>query len=101
MAFNHRNARVSEIYTIHFIRDCVQIFRNCSLKTEFLAASIREPLHVHQAALAGADIGTMPPKVLEQMIKHPLTDKGIQSFLIDWATLPDAQTVFEELEGVR
>jgi transaldolase len=86
---------------MQLIRDCVHIFDNYDFETEILAASIRGPLHVHQAALAGADIATMPPKVLEQMIKHPLTDKGIQSFLTDWATVPDAQTVFEELEGKR
>ncbi len=86
---------------MQLIRDCVEIFNNYGLDTEVLAASIRGPLHVHQAALAGADIATMPPKVLEQMIKHPLTDKGIESFLNDWKSVPDAKTVFEELEGVR
>lgn len=83
------------------VRDCVQIFRNYDLKTEVLAASIRGPLHALQAALAGADIATMPPKVLEQMISHPLTDKGKEQFLKDWETVPDAKTVFEQLEGRR
>ncbi len=86
---------------MQLVRDCVTIFRNYNFKTEVLAASIRTPLHVAQAAMAGADIGTMPPKVLEQMIQHPLTDKGLAQFLKDWATVPDAQTVFEELEGQR
>lgn len=83
------------------VREIVQIFRNYSFTTEILAASIRTPLHVTQAALAGADIATMPPKVLEQMIQHPLTDKGLAQFLKDWETVPDAKTVFEELEGRR
>lgn len=83
------------------VREIVQIFRNYSFTTEILAASIRTPLHVTQAALAGADIATMPPKVLEQMIQHPLTDKGLAQFLKDWDTVPDAKTVFEELEGRR
>ncbi len=83
------------------VRDIVQIFRNYQYKTEVLAASIRTPLHVVEAAKAGADIGTMPPKVLEQMIQHPLTDKGLAQFLKDWETVPDAKTVFEELEGLR
>jgi transaldolase len=86
---------------MQIIRDCVQIFKNYNFQTEILAASIRGPFHVHQAALAGAHIGTMPPKVLEQMLKHPLTDSGIQSFLNDWKTVPDAETVFKELEGIK
>ena len=86
---------------MQLIREMVQIFHNYDFKTEILAASIRSPLHVVQAAMAGADIGTMPPKVLEQMIQHPLTDKGLAGFLKDWETVPDAKTVFEELEGRR
>ena len=86
---------------MQLVRDIVKIYRNYDFKTEVLAASIRSPLHVVEASLAGADIGTMPPKVLEQMIQHPLTDKGLASFLKDWETVPDAKTVFEELEGRR
>lgn len=86
---------------MQLVRDIVKIYRNYDFKTEVLAASIRSPLHVVEAALAGADIGTMPAKVLEQMIQHPLTDKGLASFLKDWETVPDAKTVFEELEGRR
>lgn len=81
---------------MQLIRNIVQIFRNYNLKSEVLAASIRTPLHVVEAALAGADTTTMPPQVLEQMIKHPLTDKGLASFLKDWETVPDATTVFAE-----
>jgi len=83
---------------MQLVRECAQIFRNYDFKTEILAASVRNPYHVVQAALAGADIVTMPPKVLEQMIAHPLTDKGLASFLKDWETVPDAKEVFEELE---
>lgn len=86
---------------MQLVREIVQIYRNYSFTTEVLAASIRTPLHVTQAALAGADIATMPPKVLDQMIQHPLTDKGLAQFLKDWETVPDAKTVFEELEGRR
>lgn len=54
------------------------------LETEILVASIRDPIHVVEAAKMGADVGTLPPRVLRQMFKHPLTDKGLQAFLADW-----------------
>src|SRR5574340_367329 len=66
------------------VRQIVQIYRNYDYKTQVLAASLRHPLHVIDAALAGAHVATMPFKVLEQMIKHPLTDKGLEQFLKDW-----------------
>ncbi len=66
------------------IRELAEIVAIHELETEVLAASIRHPLHVTQAALAGADIATVPFKVLEQMIHHPLTDKGIVQFKKDW-----------------
>lgn len=79
--------RIDDIsnYGMDVIRDIVTIFDNYGIETEVLAASIRHPLHVVEAALAGADIATVPFKVLEQMIKHPLTDIGIDKFLKDWA----------------
>lgn len=55
-----------------------------ALKTEILAASIRTPNHVKLAALAGADVATVPPSVLKSLVKHPLTDKGLETFLADW-----------------
>jgi transaldolase len=55
-----------------------------TLNTEILAASIRTPIHVKLAALAGADVATVPPSVLKGLVKHPLTDKGLESFLADW-----------------
>jgi transaldolase len=67
------------------IRDITQIYRNYGFKTQVLAASIRSPLHVIDAAKAGAHVGTMPFKVLEMLLKHPLTDSGIKTFLDDWA----------------
>ncbi len=80
---------------MQMVRETVEVFQTYGFETEVLAASIRHPLHVTQAALAGADIATMPFKVLQQMIKHPLTDRGIDSFLEDWKKVPDAETVFE------
>ena len=65
------------------IEDIVTIYNNYGYKTQVLAASIRGPLHVVQAAKAGAHIATMPLKVLEQMFQHPLTEKGLQQFLKD------------------
>jgi transaldolase len=69
---------------MHLITEIREIFDNYSFKTEILAASIRHPLHVIDAARIGADIATMPFKVMEQLIKHPLTDIGLANFLKDW-----------------
>lgn len=66
------------------VRDLVNIVEIHGLEAEVLAASIRHPLHATQAALAGAHIATMPFKVLQQMVHHPLTDKGIVQFRTDW-----------------
>ena len=66
------------------IRELAEIFALHDIESEILAASIRNPLHVTQAALAGAHIATMPFKVLQQMVHHPLTDKGIVQFKADW-----------------
>jgi len=66
------------------IRDICAIYANYDFDTEVLTASIRHPLHVVEAALAGSDIATMPYKVFEQMVKHPLTDIGLERFLADW-----------------
>jgi len=61
-----------------------QIYDNYGIDTEIIVASIRNPMHVLDAALIGADISTIPYKVIEQLSKHPLTDKGIKQFLADW-----------------
>ena len=70
------------------VRDIRAIFDNYDFKCEILAASIRNPLHVVDAARLGADIATMPFSVLEAIIKHPLSDIGLQRFLKDWEKLP-------------
>lgn len=70
---------------MNLIHDIVTIYKNYGFKTQVLAASIRHPLHVMQSALAGADVATMPYSVFQMLIKHPLTDKGLEKFLADWA----------------
>ncbi|MCG3136832.1 MAG: Transaldolase [Phycisphaerae bacterium] len=69
------------------IHDMRQIYDNYMFETEILAASLRHPFHVLEAAKAGADIGTMPYSVFEQLWKHPLTDLGLEKFLSDWKKL--------------
>jgi len=70
------------------IRDIKQIYANYNFKTEIIVASVRNPLHVVDAARIGADIATVPFAVIEQLIKHPLTDIGIQRFLEDYKKIP-------------
>jgi transaldolase len=71
---------------MELIREIRQIYDNYpDLGTEILAASIRHPVHVTQAAKAGADVATVPPNVFKQLIDHPLTEKGLAAFLADWA----------------
>ena len=69
---------------IHLVKTITDIFAIHDIDTEVIAASIRHPMHVTQAALAGAHIATVPYKVLLSLVKHPLTDAGIQRFLDDW-----------------
>jgi len=69
------------------IEDIVTIYTNYSFQTEVLAASIRHPMHVVQCARMGADVATMPLSVMEAMLKHPLTDSGLEKFLADWDKL--------------
>lgn len=78
--------RLDDISTtgINLIKDIVTIFNNYNLKTEIIAASVRNPIHVTDCALAGAHIATIPYKVIEQMTKHPLTDQGIEKFQADY-----------------
>lgn len=73
------------------VRDMVTVFRSYEMGARVLAASIRNPEHVAEAARAGASIATIPPAVLEQMFKHPLTDKGLATFLEDWEKVKDKQ----------
>ncbi|OGM03047.1 fructose-6-phosphate aldolase [Candidatus Woesearchaeota archaeon RBG_13_36_6] len=65
-----------------------EIFEIYNIKTQVISASIRHPLHVIESALAGADVATIPPDVLDKMLKHPLTDKGVKAFLDDWKKVP-------------
>jgi len=70
---------------MELIADIVDVFANYpAFRTEVLVASIRHPMHVTEAARLGADVVTMPPKVLKQMVEHPLTEKGLAAFLADW-----------------
>jgi len=69
---------------LSLIEEIVDIFNVNAIETEIIVASVRNPIHVSQAARLGADIATVPYKVITQMAKHPLTDKGIENFLKDW-----------------
>lgn len=69
---------------MQLIADIVQIYDNYGFATEVLVASIRHPMHIVEAALLGADVATIPFKVIQQLVKHPLTDKGLDAFLADW-----------------
>ena len=72
------------------IRETRQMFDNYSIATQILAASIRHPRHVAEAAMIGADVATLPPEVLKKLLQHPLTDRGLQAFLADWNKLKPA-----------
>ncbi len=82
--------RLDDISTVgmDLIQDLVQIFANYSFDTQILVASCRHPLHVREAALLGAHVATIPYKVLEQLLQHPLTDIGLERFLKDWEKVP-------------
>ncbi|MBK1661256.1 fructose-6-phosphate aldolase [Paracraurococcus ruber] len=70
---------------MQLIADIVKIYRNYPhIKTEVLVASIRHPIHLVEAAKFGAEVATLPPAVIRQLIKHPLTDRGLEAFLADW-----------------
>lgn len=69
------------------IREARQIFDNYTLATQILAASMRHPRHVVDAAMIGADVATLPPDVLRKLLQHPLTDRGLEQFLSDWKSL--------------
>jgi len=70
---------------MELIADIVKIYRNYpAIKTEVLVASIRNPIHLIEAAKIGADVATIPPSVIRQLYAHPLTDRGLAAFLADW-----------------
>jgi transaldolase len=85
--------RLDDVSTdgMQLIRQIVTIYENYDFETEVLVASVRHPVHVVEAAMMGAHVATMPAKVLHQLIQHPLTDKGLDLFLADWAKLPQAK----------
>lgn len=74
------------------VRDILAVYRNYGYPTQVLAASLRHPLHVLEAAKAGAHVATMPFAVLQQLLKHPLTDVGLERFLSDWKKVPGRST---------
>jgi transaldolase len=78
---------ISEV-GMDLIAELVQIFQNYEFPTQILVASCRNPLHIKESALLGAHVATMPYKVLEQLLKHPLTDIGLERFLKDWEKVP-------------
>lgn len=82
------------------VRDIVEIFRTHGIATRVLAASIRHPRHITEAAKAGAHIATVPLAVLKQAMRHPLTDSGLDRFLKDWARYRELRRV-EELAGAK
>jgi transaldolase len=73
---------------MQLIEQIVEIYSNYQFKTQVLVASVRHPIHVLQSARIGADVATIPFKVLEQLASHPLTDKGLKQFLADWEKVP-------------
>lgn len=74
---------------INVIREIMQIFSKYKFEAEILVASVRHPLHVIEAGKCGADIVTLPPDILHKMLMHPLTDRGVSSFLSDWGKVRD------------
>ncbi|MES0810224.1 MULTISPECIES: fructose-6-phosphate aldolase [unclassified Roseibium] len=79
--------RLDDIHAdgLELIREIRVIYDNYGFETEILAASIRTPNHVKDCAIIGADVATIPPSTLKALVKHPLTDKGLDAFLADWA----------------
>jgi transaldolase len=82
---------VGRLDDISLIEDIVRIYDNYDFDTEVLVASVRHPRHVVEAAKMGADVVTMPPKVIRQLLAHPLTDRGLEAFLADWRKLQEGK----------
>lgn len=78
---------------MELVRDIKMIYGNYGFKTQIIVASVRNPVHVTEAAKTGADIATIPYSVIEQLIRHPLTDIGVQKFLGDWKKISQAGPV--------
>ena len=73
---------------MELIEQIVTIFRNYNFKPQVIVSSIRHPIHVLEAGLIGAHVATIPYKVIEQLVRHPLTDIGIERFLDEWRKVP-------------
>ncbi len=86
---------------LHLLREILDIYRAYHFSTQVLAASLRHPMHVVEAAKMGAHIGTMPFKVFEQLFKHPLTDRGLEAFLKDWQKAREVLGEILEPAGAR
>jgi transaldolase len=86
------------------VEEILQVYRNYEFPTQVLVASIRHPVHVVQAAKLGAHVATMPPDVLDKMLKHPLTDVGLKRFLEDWEKtglkLPESRTAIPRIRPI-
>lgn len=82
--------RLDDIATegMDLIRQIIEMYDNYDFDTQVLVASVRHPVHVVQAALLGADVATIPAKIVDQLFDHPLTDLGLQKFLADWKKVP-------------
>ncbi len=85
---------------MELIRQIVQIYDNYGYETEVLAASIRHPMHITEAAVAGADVATMPLDVIKKLLDHPLTDIGLERFLADWKDYEEALSASGNGEAV-
>jgi transaldolase len=85
--------RLDDVSTVgmELVEQIHAIYENYAYETEIIVASIRNPLHVLESALVGADISTIPLKVMKQLMKHPLTDVGLEKFLADWEKVPKAE----------
>ncbi len=85
--------RLDDISTdgLELVQQIIQIYANYGYETEVLAASIRHPLHVVECAMMGAHVATMHLKVIKQLLKHPLTDIGLEKFMADWEAFQEAQ----------
>jgi transaldolase len=93
--------RVDDIASngMQLVEEVIRIYDNYGFTTEVLAASIRHPMHVKEAALAGADVATMPFSTLEKLLGHPLTDRGLERFLADWEDYKEARKAEAGMAG--
>lgn len=84
---------------MQLVAQIVETFRTYEYPTQVLAASIRHPRHVVEAMQAGADIATMPPKILEKLVAHPMTDAGLDQFMTDWNSCEACKNLYKEINN--